>query len=64
MSPIDYLINSLLGICVVFFALILLMGIIKIMTFSPKKSEAPVAATTGDGATAGSAPGRIWCCRT
>ncbi len=32
MSVADYLVNSLLGICVVFFALVLLIAIISIMT--------------------------------
>ena len=53
MSVADYLINSLLGICVVFFALALLIAIIIIMTkfnltdeAKPKKSKgaAPAAA--------------------
>ena len=38
----DYVFFSLMGICVVFFALILLMCIIKIMTFSPKKTAESV----------------------
>lgn len=45
MSFGEALICSLLGICVVFFALILLMIIIKLMTaFSDKKQPAPAAA--------------------
>ena len=49
MSPIDYLINSLLGICVVFFALVLLIAIITIMTKlnitdEPKKPKGAVPA--------------------
>lgn len=52
MSPIDYLINSLLGICVVFFALVLLIAIITIMTKmnitdEPKKAKKTVPATAG-----------------
>ena len=52
MSPIDYLINSLLGICVVFFALVLLIAIITIMTKmnitdEPKKAKNAVPATAG-----------------
>ncbi|MBQ9004278.1 MAG: OadG family protein [Eggerthellaceae bacterium] len=49
----DYVFFSIMGICVVFFALILLMCIIKIMTFSPKKAEEPAAA--GAGAAGGAA---------
>ena len=54
MSVVDYLVNSLLGICVVFFALALLIAIIVIMTkfnltdeVKPKKAKkgaAPAAA--------------------
>ncbi len=48
MSVAEYLINSLLGICVVFFALILLIGIITIMTKlnitdEPKKAKGAAA---------------------
>ena len=46
----DYVFYSIMGICVVFFALILLMGIIKIMTIEPKK--APEAATADTSAAA------------
>ena len=49
----DYVFYSIMGICVVFFALILLMCIIKIMTWSPKKAEEPAAA--GAGAAGGAA---------
>ena len=53
----DYVFFSIMGICVVFFALILLMGIIKIMTFSPKKADAPAAASANAAAgSAGSGP--------
>ena len=45
----DYVFYSLMGLCVVFFALILLMCIIKIMTWSPKKAEEPAAAAAGAG---------------
>ena len=52
MSLIDYLINSLLGICVVFFALALLIIIITIMTKmnitdEPKKKKGAEAAEAG-----------------
>ena len=68
MSPIDYLINSLLGICVVFFALALLIIIITIMSKlnlsdEPKKAKgaasapAPAAAAAGAAANAPLAPG-------
>ena len=50
MSVVEYLVNSLLGICVVFFALILLIGVIKLMTIEPKKEEAPAAAGAAAGA--------------
>lgn len=48
MSVVDYLVNSLLGICVVFFALALLIAIITIMsklnlTDEPKKKKAAAA---------------------
>lgn len=36
----DYVFYSLMGICVVFFALVLLMVIIKIMTWKPKEEGA------------------------
>ena len=52
MSALDFLINSLLGICVVFFALILLIAIIVIMSKlnlsdEPKKAKGaePAAAS-------------------
>ena len=49
MSALDYLINSLLGVCVVFFALALLIAIITIMTKlnitdEPKKPKGAVPA--------------------
>ena len=52
MSLVDYLINSLLGICVVFFALALLIIIITIMTKmnisdEPKKKKGAEAAEAG-----------------
>lgn len=57
MSPVEYLINSLLGIGVVFFALVLLIAIITIMTKlnitdEPKKAKgaAPAAATAAPAA--------------
>ena len=40
----DYVLYSVMGICVVFFALILLIGVIKLMTLEPKKEAAPAAA--------------------
>ena len=43
----DYVLYSVMGICVVFFALILLIGVIKIMTIEPKKEGAPAAAGAG-----------------
>ena len=53
MSVADYLVNSLLGVCVVFFALALLIIIITVMTKlnltdEPKKAKA--AATAGGAA--------------
>ena len=51
----DYIFFSIMGICVVFFALILLMCIIKVMTFSPKKTAESVpsdAPATSEAATA------------
>ena len=46
----DYVLYSVMGICVVFFALILLIGVIKLMTIEPKKEEAPAAAGAAAGA--------------
>lgn len=40
MSIFDALIYSVLGLCVVFFALCLLIIIIKVLTITPKKKEA------------------------
>ena len=40
----DYVLYSVMGICVVFFALILLIAVIKLMTIEPKKEAAPAAA--------------------
>lgn len=48
----DYLLFSLLGICVVFFALVLLIGIIKLMWIQPGKKAEPAA----EGAAAGASP--------
>ena len=42
----DYVLYSVMGICVVFFALILLIAVIKIMTWEPKKA-APATASAG-----------------
>ena len=48
----DYVLYSVMGICVVFFALILLIGVIKLMTLEPKKEAAPAGASASDAATA------------
>jgi Na+-transporting methylmalonyl-CoA/oxaloacetate decarboxylase gamma subunit len=53
----DYVFYSLMGICVVFFALILLMGIIKIMTIERK--TAPDAAPAEATASADVAPAKV-----
>ena len=58
MSVADYLINSLLGVCVVFFALALLIIIITVMTklnLSDEPKKAKVAATAGEAPVATSA---------
>jgi Na+-transporting methylmalonyl-CoA/oxaloacetate decarboxylase gamma subunit len=65
MSVVEYLVNSLLGICVVFFALALLIAIIVIMSKlnlsdEPKKAKgaaAPAAAPAAVPAQAALAPG-------
>ena len=54
MSALDYWVNSLLGICVVFFALILLIAIITVMTKLMLTDE-PKAAAAGAGAAGGEA---------
>ena len=46
----DYVLYSVMGICVVFFALILLIGVIKLMTIEPKKEGAAAGAGAGSGA--------------
>ena len=51
----DYVLYSVLGIVVVFFALILLIGVIKLMTWEPKKEAAPAGAGAGSAATAAKA---------
>ena len=63
MSPLDYVINSLMGICVVFFALALLIIILVILgklnlTDEPKKAKgaAPAAATAAPAAAAADVP--------
>ena len=61
MSVADYLVNSLLGICVVFFALALLIIIITVMTKlnlsdEPKKAKEAAPAPTTDGAVVADAP--------
>lgn len=64
MSPIDYLINSLLGVCVVFIALVFLIIIITVMTKlnitdEPKKAKGAApepAAATASAAAAADAP--------
>jgi len=48
----DYVLYSVMGLCVVFFALILLIGVIKLMTIEPKKEGAPATAGAGAGAEA------------
>ena len=48
----DYVLYSVMGLCVVFFALILLIGVIKLMTIEPKKKEAPAAAGAADASAA------------
>ena len=52
MSPLDYVINSLMGICVVFFALALLIIILVILgklnlSDEPKKAKSPAPAAAG-----------------
>ena len=66
MSVADYWINSLLGICVVFFALILLIGIIVILTKinlsdEPKKAKgaAPATAPVAVSAAPAAAPAAV-----
>ena len=61
MSVADYWVNSLLGICVVFFALALLIIIITVMTKlnltdEPKKAKAAAAAGAAPAATSAAAP--------
>ena len=51
----DYIFYSLMGICVVFFALILLMCIIKIMTFQRKTAPEAAPAEAAASADAASA---------
>ena len=51
----DYVLYSVLGIVVVFFALILLIGVIKLMTWEPKKEAAPAGAGASGAATAAKA---------
>lgn len=48
MSMGDYLFYALMGICVVFFALILLMVLIKIMTIEPRKDMPGAGDTAAD----------------
>ena len=61
MSVADYLVNSLLGICVVFFALALLIIIISVMTKlnlsdEPKKAKEAAPAPATDGLAVADAP--------
>lgn len=61
MSVAEYLVNSLLGICVVFFALALLIAIIVIMSKlnlsdEPKKAKGAPAAASASAAPAADAP--------
>lgn len=63
MSVADYWINSLLGICVVFFALILLIGIIVILTKlqlsdEPKKPKDAVSSAVLKAAAPDEGPSR------
>lgn len=48
----DYVLYSVMGICVVFFALALLIAVIKLMTWEPKKAEPAAATVEGAAATA------------
>ena len=52
----DYVLYSIMGIVVVFFALILLIGVIKIMTWEPKKEAATAGAAAGPADAATPAP--------
>ncbi len=61
MSVVEYLVNSLLGICVVFFALALLIAIIVIMSRlnlsdEPKKAKGAAAAAATPAAANADAP--------
>ena len=56
MSIFDALIYSLLGLCVVFFALSLLIVIIKVLTITPKKKEAAAPQAAPESAAAPAAP--------
>lgn len=53
----DYVLYSIMGVCVVFFALALLIAVIKLITLEPKKEAQPAAAAAGAaGAAAVAAP--------
>lgn len=54
----DYVFYSIMGVCVVFFALILLMCIIKIMTIEPNKATETGAAEGGTGTSSAEAPAK------
>ena len=51
----DYILYSVMGICVVFFALALLIAVIKLMTWEPKKAEPAAAAAAAEGGAAATA---------
>lgn len=55
LSVADYVLFSVMGICVVFFALVLLIGVIKLMTWEPKKEAAPAAAGAAEAPAAAAA---------
>ena len=52
----EALLYSLLGLLVVFFALCLLIAIIKVLTIEPKKPQVQSASPAPDGAAAAAAP--------
>jgi len=56
LSVADYVLYSVMGICVVFFALALLIGVIKLITMEPKKETAPAGAAAGTASSATPAP--------
>lgn len=52
----DYVLYSIMGVCVVFFALALLIAVIKLITMEPKKEAQPAAAAAGAAGAAAAAP--------